>query len=134
MLDTVGWTWKASNAVGDLTTSNEGQDDGCADNKGESETVDAIPRWCPASSASARVLVVHVVEDEELGDQGVFDREEDGGPGESSADDTDGVAGPPCLTTELGPFEAPVDGSEEGDDLDVRQHVTGWYRHVADIR
>ena len=117
LADSVGWAWKTSNTVRYLTTTNQGHNDGSADNEGENETVDAVPARCPTSLRGARVGVVEEVEDEELRDQSVLDGQEDGWPGERCRDDANGIARVALFTTVLGPFETPVDGAKEGDDL-----------------
>ena len=57
--------------------------------------------------------------------QGVFGGEQDGGPGAGGGDDADGVAGVALRAAVAGPFETPVDGAEEGDDLRIHSISDG---------
>lgn len=109
--------WQPANAVRNLASADQTGDDGGADDEGEHKAVDAVPRRGPAALRSPGVGVVEEVEDEELGDQGVFGREQDGRPSEGSADNTDLVAGVALVATKAGPFKTPVDGTKERDDL-----------------
>lgn len=52
-----------------------------------------------------------------MGDEGVLDREEHGGPGEGGGNETGSVAWIALDAAILSPFKAPMDGTEEGDDL-----------------
>lgn len=56
-------------------------------------------------------------------DQSVLDGEHDGGPTDSRGDDTDGVTGVALVATISSPFETPVDGTEEGEDLFEKREV-----------
>jgi len=60
-----------------------------------------------------------------LRDEGVFGGEQDGGPGDGGGDDADGVAAVAVVAAVAGPFETPVDGAEEGDDLAKRMGFNG---------
>lgn len=57
-LDAVGWARELANPVGDLTSSDERDDDRSADDEGENESVNAIPRGCPTALACTAVGVV----------------------------------------------------------------------------
>lgn len=115
--NTVGWTRETPNAIRDLTTTDQGYHNGGADNEGENESVDTVPLWSPATLRCTGVGVVEEVEDQELRDESVLDWQENGRPGERSRDDTNGVSRVTLFTAVLGPFETPVNGSKEGDDL-----------------
>lgn len=116
-LDAVCWSRKLANLVGDLTSSNKRDDNGRADNEGENESVDAVPRRGPATLACTAVGVVEEVEGQELRDQGVFDREEDCGPCNCWCDDTDCVAPVALGATVSSPLKTPMNGTKERDDL-----------------
>lgn len=57
-LDAVGWARELANPVGDLTSSDEGDDDRSANDEGENESIDAIPRGGPTALACTAVGVV----------------------------------------------------------------------------
>jgi hypothetical protein len=70
-----------------------------------------------AVGSSAGVIVVQEGEGEELADQGIFDGEQQGGPGNGGGNDTGSVAPVTVLATVSGPFKTPVNSSKEGEDL-----------------
>lgn len=93
-----------TDTIRNLPSSNQTYDDTRAYDKCQHETVDTVPRRGPAATFGAGISVVEEVECEELGDESVFDRQEDGGPGYGSADDADGVAGVAFVAAVRGPF------------------------------
>ena len=121
-LDSIGWAWQLANSVGDLASANKRNDNCAADNKGQNKSVDTVPGWGPTTLASAAVGVVEEVEGKELGDEGVFNGQEKGRPGNSGGNDTNGIASVPVSTTKCGPLKTPMDGAKERDDL---LHVRG---------
>lgn len=120
--DAVSWSRESANAVCNLSTADQRSDNAGSDDEGKDEAVDGVPGWSPADLGGARVGVVEEVEDQELRDQSILDREQDGRPGEGSGDDTDRVSWVALLAAELGPFKAPMNSTEEGDDLQSSQH------------
>lgn len=113
----VSCSWHLVDTVHDLSSSNQTDDDTGANNESQDEAVLAVPWRSPAAVCGGAVDGVQAVEGEELRDQGVLDREHNGGPSDSGSNDTDGVALVALVATVAGPFETPVDGTEEGDDL-----------------
>ena len=117
LTDLVGRARHALKVVGDLATSNQGSDNGAANNEGEDETVDSVPRRSQTLLSSTRISVVHEVEDQELRDQGRLDRHENSGRGSSSGEDTNLVTLVALVTAEASELKTPVDGAGERDDL-----------------
>ena len=109
-----GWL---ANAIRNLTTPNQGDDDAGADNECEHEAVYSVPLWGPASGLCASIVVVEEDESQELRDKCVLHREKQGRPGYGCADDSDEIAGVALLAAVLGPFQTPVNSAEEGEDL-----------------
>lgn len=110
-------TRRPPNAIRNLAPSDQTNNNRGADNERQHKAINAVPGRSPAAGFGAHVGVVEEVEGEELGNEGVFDGHEDGGPGYGGADYADHVAGVALCAAVLGPFEAPVDGAEEGEDL-----------------
>lgn len=108
-----------------LTTDQTGDNAG-ADNEGQDKAVHAVPVRSAASSGSTGISVVEEGERQELADQGVLDREQQGRPRNSRGHNTSSVASPGMLATITGPFEAPVNGTEE------RQNLTRSISHLLD--
>lgn len=106
-----------ANAIRDLSTPDQGDDNAAADDEREHEAVDAVPLRRPAAGLGAHVGVVEEVEGEELRNERVFDGEEEGGPGYGRAEYADGVAWVALFAAVFSPFETPVDCSKEGEDL-----------------
>ena len=71
-----------------------------------------------ADSGGAGVVVVQEGEGEELADQSVLNGEQQSRPGDGGGNDTGGVTLVAELASVAGPLETPVDGTEEGEDLD----------------
>lgn len=116
-LDPVCGTGKTADAVRDFTATDKRNDNGGANNKGEDESVDTVPFGCPASSGRATVGIVEEVKGEELCDQSVFNGHEDGWPSDCRGNNADGVSGISLASAIVGKFKAPVNGTEEGNDL-----------------
>lgn len=102
-----------------MTSADQGCNDRYTDNEGEDESVDAVPSWGPARLCSLDVGVVEEGESEELGDETDFGAQEKGWPGDRGSYDTDGISRITLLTTEFGPFETPVNSTEERNDLSL---------------
>lgn len=97
-----------------LLTANKGEDNAGANKDGENESVHMVPRWGPSLDGGTSVVVVQEGEGTELGDQSVLGGHEKRGPGDGGSDDTGGITPVTDRATVLGPFETPVDGTEEG--------------------
>lgn len=104
----------------DLLPADQGGDDGGTDNEGQDEAVHAVPVGGTASGGSAGVVVVQEGEGKELGDQGVLSGEQQSRPGHGRGDHTGGVAAVAELAAVASPLKTPVDGTEEGEDLEER--------------
>jgi len=105
------------NPVHNLTSSNQRDDNRRADHKRQDEAVRAVPWRCPAAVRRNAVDGVQAVEGEELRDQRILDGEQHGGPGDGGGNNTDHVARVALGAAVAGPFETPVDGAEEGENL-----------------
>jgi hypothetical protein len=115
--NSISGTRQLVDAVGDLASTDQRHDDAGAHNERQDEAVDSIPRRSPASLGGATVCVVEEVEGDELGNQSVFNREEDCGPCNCGGPDADSitlVAMGAAVTSKL---QTPVDSAKEGDDL-----------------
>lgn len=110
----------SADGVGDLLTADQAGHDAGSDNEGQDEAVHAVPVGGTAVGSSAGVIVVQEGEREELAYQGIFDGEQQGGPGNSGGDDTRSIALVTVLATVSGPFKTPVNSSKEGEDLEGR--------------
>ncbi len=128
--DAISRAWQPANAVADLTAANKGYDNAATDDEGQHEAVDRVPGWCPAALGGARVGVVLEVEGQELRDQSGLCGQHDGRPRHSWRKHTNGVAAVALVATEACPFEAPVDGAKEGDDLVLPVRPTGSTRRL----
>jgi hypothetical protein len=73
------------------------------------------------SSGSASIVVVKEGEGQELADQSVLHGEQQGGPGDGGGNDTGSVAAVTELAAVASPLKTPVDGTEEGEDLEECQ-------------
>lgn len=101
----------------DLLVADQGSDNGGTDDEGQHETVHAVPVGGTAGGGGAGVVVVQEGEGQELGDQSVLDGEEQSRPGHSGGDHTGGVTAVAELAAVASPLKTPVDGTEEGEDL-----------------
>jgi hypothetical protein len=125
LLDLLRRAGKLLDLACNLSAANQRRDDGGADDEGQDEAVDAVPRRSPAALGGTGVGVVEEVEDEELRDQGVFHWEQEGGPGEGGGEDTDGVAAVAVVAIVAAELKTPVDCAEEGEDLKTNMSVGG---------
>lgn len=116
-LDSVCWSWKLAHSVGDMSSAYERKDDGCSDNECEDKTVHTVPGRSPATLGGTAIGVVEEVEGQELGDEGVFNGQEDCWPCDSSCHNSNGISWVALGATETSPLKAPVDSTEEGNDL-----------------
>lgn len=107
-----------ADGVGDLLTTDQAGDNAGAHHEGQHKAVHSVPVGSPAGRSGARIVVVEEGEGKELADQGIFDWEQQGGPGDGRSDHTRGVAAVAELASISGPFKTPVDSSEEGEDLE----------------
>lgn len=107
-----------ADGVGDLLTADQAGDNAGAHHEGQDEPVHAVPVGSPAGRSGTRIIVVEEGEGKELADQGILDGEQQGRPGNGRGHHTSGVAAVAVLAAVSGPFKAPVDGSEEREDLD----------------
>jgi hypothetical protein len=73
------------------------------------------------SSGSASIVVVKEGEGQELADQSVLHGEQQSGPGDGRSNDTGSVAAVAELAAVTSPLKTPVDGTEEGEDLEECQ-------------
>lgn len=121
-LDLLGQGVLLGPALGNLLAANEGGDNAGTDNKGQDETVHAVPVRSKSFAGSAGIVVVQESESEELGDKGVLNGEQQGGPSDSRGNAASGISAEAVGATISSPLKTPVDGTEEGQDLllDVR--------------
>lgn len=104
-------------ALGNALAANEGGNNAGTDNERQDEAVHAVPVRSKSSAGSTGVIVVQESEGEELGDKGVLNGEQQGGPGDSRRDDASGISAEAVSTTISSPLKTPVNGTEEGQDL-----------------
>lgn len=121
-LDLLGQSVLLGFALRNALATNEGGDNAGSDNKGEDEAVHAVPVRSKSAAGSTGIVVVQEGEGEELGDEGVLDGEQQGGPSDSRGDAASGISAEAMSTTIPSPLKTPVDGAKEGQDLllDVR--------------
>jgi len=117
LADLVSGAGHALEVTSNLATANQRGDNGAANNEGENETVDTVPRRSQALLGSTRIGVVHEVEDQELRDQGRLNGHENSGRGSCGGKDTNLVALVALVTAKASELETPVDGAGERDDL-----------------
>ena len=117
-IDLVADSVLGADGVDDLLTADQAGDNAGANNEGQNKSVHSVPVRGTAGGGGPSIVVVEEGEGEELADQGVLDREEKGRPGDGGSDDTGSVAAVALLAAVSGPFKTPVDGSEEGEDLE----------------
>lgn len=103
--------------MGNALAANEGGDNAGTDNKGQDEAVHAVPVGSKSFAGSTGVVVVQEGESEELGDKGVLNGEQQGGPSHGRGDAASGISAEAVSATISSPLETPVDGTEEGQDL-----------------
>lgn len=111
--DSVGRTRQLVDTVGDLASANQRDDNTGTDDECQDEAVYSIPRRGPAPLASAAVRVVEEVESDELGDQGVFNREKDCGPCDCGGPDADCIALVTLISAVASKLQTPVDSAKE---------------------
>lgn len=116
-LDPVCWSGKFAHSVRDLSSAYERKDNGCSDNECEDETVHTVPGRSPATLGGTAIGIVEEVEGQELGDEGVFDGQENCRPCDSSCHNSNGISWVALGATETSPLKTPVDSTEEGNDL-----------------
>ena len=75
--------------------------------------------WCPTSDASSRIGEIKEGEGGELGDESVLDRQKEGWPCDSWGNDAICVPSVPLHAAVFSPFQSPMDGAQEGYDLDI---------------
>ena len=107
-------------SLSNLFTANQGSHNAGADDEGQDEAVHAVPVGSTADSGGTGVVVVQEGEGEELADQSVLNGEQQSRPGDGGGNDTGSVALVAELATVTGPLKTPVDGTEEGEDLDIK--------------
>lgn len=117
-IDLVGDRVLGADGVGDLLTADQAGHNAGTDNKGQHKPVHSVPVRGTATGGGPRIIVVEEGEGAELADQGVLDRQEQSRPRDGGCDHTGGVAAVSVLAAVSSPFKTPVDGSEEGEDLD----------------
>lgn len=115
--DSIGGTRQLVDAVCDLTSTDQRHNNAGAHNECQDEAVNSVPWRRPASLGGATVCVVEEVEGDELGDQSVFNREEDGGPCDCGGPNTDSITLVALSSTVTSELQTPVNSAEEGDDL-----------------
>jgi hypothetical protein len=115
--DSIGGTRQLVDAVCDLASTDQGNDNAGADNECQDEAVDSVPWRGPASLGGATVCIVKEVEGDELGNQSVFNREEDCGPCDCGGPDADGITLVAMGSTVTSKLQTPVNSAKEGDDL-----------------
>jgi hypothetical protein len=115
--DSIGGTRQLVDAVGNLASTDQGNDNAGADNECQNEAVDSVPRRGPASLGGATVCIVEEVEGDELSNQSVFNRKEDCGPCDCGGPDTDGITLVAMGSTVASKLQTPVNSAKEGDDL-----------------
>jgi len=115
--NSVSRTRQLVNAVCDLASTDQGHDNAGAHNECQDEAIDSVPWRSPAPLGGATVCVVEEVEGDELGDQSVFNGEEDGGPCDCGGPDTNSITLVALVSTVTSELQTPVNGAEEGDDL-----------------
>ena len=108
----------SAEGTSDLLTADQAGNNAGTDDEGEDEAVHAVPGGGATVGGSTGVVVVQEGEGKELGDQGILNGEQQGGPGDGRGDNTGSVALVAVLAAVAGPLETPVDGTEEGEDLD----------------
>lgn len=110
---------ESADLIADVAAADQRGDNAGAGDEGQDETVHCVPGWGPAALGGARISVVEEVEGQELRDECGLGREQDGRPGNGGSDDTDGVAAIALSATVSCPFETPVDGAKERNDLEI---------------
>lgn len=105
----------------DLLAADQGRDNAGTDHKGQHEAVHAVPVRSTAGGGGTGVGVVQEGKGEELADQRVLDGKEQSRPGHGGGNHAGDVAAVAVLAAVGSPLEAPVDGTEEGEDLYVKQ-------------
>ena len=106
-----------SDRVGNLLPANQTSHNAGSHHKRQHKPVHAVPRRSVAAACGPRVVVVQECEGEELADQRVLNGEQQRRPGHGRCNNTSCVALVADLAAVAGPLETPVDGSEEGKDL-----------------
>lgn len=101
----------------DLLAADQGGDNASTDDEGKHEAVHAVPVRSTAGGGGTGIGVVQEGEGEELADQRVLDGEEQSRPGHGGGNHTGDVATIAELAAVASPLKAPVDGTEEGEDL-----------------
>lgn len=124
--NSVGGTGQFVDAVCDLASTDQRQDNTGAYNECQNEAVDSVPRRGPASLTGATVSVVEEVKSNELGDQSVFDREEDCGPCDCGGPNADCIALVAFVSAVPSKLQTPVDSAKEGDDLQKGGQQAYW--------
>lgn len=102
---------------GKVLTADQADNNTGTDDEGQDEAVHVVPWWRPALNRGAGVVIVQEGESTELRDQGVFNGHEEGRPGNSRCDDTNCVSSVANMSSVARPFQTPVDGTEEREDL-----------------
>ena len=100
-----------------LSSANQRRNDTSSDNEGKDESISRIPTWSPASSRGSRICVVQEGECKELSDQSDFSGEQKGRPCNGCGNNPDEVSWVALVSTKASPFETPMDGTQEGDNL-----------------
>ena len=107
----------AGQRVDDLLAANQTGHDAGAHHERQHEPVHAVPAGRPPADCRPRIAVVQEVERQELTDQRVLNREQQGRPCHRRRDHTGRVTLVAMSAAIPSPFEAPVNGSEEGENL-----------------
>lgn len=106
-----------ADALLDLLTADQGGHNGGTDDEGQDEAVHAVPVGSTADSGGAGIVVVQESEGKELGDQGVLSGEQQSRPSHGRGNNTGSVTAVAELAAVASPLKAPVDSTEEGEDL-----------------
>lgn len=104
---------KVGAVLDDSPSTNQAYYDGGADEEGQYEAVDRVPRGEPSPGCSTSICKVQEVECEELCHKGIFHRHEHGWPCDGWRDDSIHVSTITMVTPKAGIFHAPVDGAQE---------------------
>lgn len=100
-----------------LLAAHETQHDAGAHDEGQDEAVHGVPRRRPSLGSRPGIVIVQEGECQELADQGVLRCHEQCWPGDGGSNDASGIASVSDFSAVPGPFHAPVDGTQEGQDL-----------------